>query len=79
MPMNRASLCGTNADGTINEDYCVYCYRDGRFLRDLKLEQLIEINLQYLDDLNARTGRRWTRKQASEYMRESMPKLKRWR
>ena len=30
MPLTDEVL-GTNADGSKNEDYCMYCYRDGKF------------------------------------------------
>ena len=33
---------GTNADGSRNEDYCNYCYMDGRFMQDMTMEQMIE-------------------------------------
>ena len=29
MPMSDDSLYGTNADGSKNSDYCIYCYKDG--------------------------------------------------
>ena len=32
MPLTKDVL-GTNADGTKNEDYCMYCYKDGKFLQ----------------------------------------------
>ena len=32
MPLTNEIL-GTNADGTPNEDYCIYCYKDGKFTR----------------------------------------------
>ena len=28
MPLTD-QLLGTNADGSKNEDYCIYCYKDG--------------------------------------------------
>ena len=31
MPMQKPEDFGTNADGSKNEDYCVYCYKDGAF------------------------------------------------
>ena len=31
MPMTT-EIYGTNADGTLNEDYCMYCYKDGAFV-----------------------------------------------
>ena len=32
MPLTDDVL-GTNADGTKNGDYCMYCYKDGQFLK----------------------------------------------
>lgn len=29
MQMTEDDVCGTNADGSINFDYCKYCYKDG--------------------------------------------------
>ena len=34
MPLTRIEDCGTIADGSINYDYCQYCYKDGKFLQD---------------------------------------------
>ena len=34
MPMDQPALHGTNADGTLSEDYCCYCYKDGKFTAD---------------------------------------------
>ena len=41
MPLTNDVL-GTNADGSKNEDYCMYCYKDGRFLQDCTMEEMIE-------------------------------------
>ncbi|MBO6082186.1 MAG: zinc ribbon domain-containing protein, partial [Bacteroidales bacterium] len=30
MPLTK-DVFGTNADGSKNEDYCMYCYKDGKF------------------------------------------------
>ncbi|MDR1129712.1 MAG: zinc ribbon domain-containing protein [Prevotellaceae bacterium] len=32
MPMKTAEEFGTNKDGSINTDYCVYCIKDGVFM-----------------------------------------------
>ena len=40
MPLTEDVL-GTNADGSKNEDYCMYCYRDGKFLQDCTMEEMI--------------------------------------
>ena len=33
MPLTKNEDCGTNADGSINFDYCQYCYKEGQFLQ----------------------------------------------
>jgi hypothetical protein len=43
MPMTEDSLFGTNIDGTKNEDYCCYCYQEGRFTSEETTEEMIEI------------------------------------
>ena len=34
MHLSKDEDCGRNADGSINFDYCQYCYQDGRFLQE---------------------------------------------
>ena len=31
MPMPSDELLGTNADGSHNNDYCTYCFQQGKF------------------------------------------------
>ena len=40
MPMTE-ELFGTNADGSKNEDYCMYCFKDGEFTSDMTMEEMI--------------------------------------
>ena len=40
MPLTEDVL-GTNADGSKNKDYCMYCYRDGKFLQECTMEEMI--------------------------------------
>ena len=39
MPLTEEVL-GTNADGSKNEDYCMYCYKDGKFLQDCSMDEM---------------------------------------
>ena len=41
MPLTEEVL-GTNVDGSKNEDYCMYCYKDGNFLQDCTMEVLTD-------------------------------------
>lgn len=70
---------GTNADGSLNDDYCVYCYKEGKFTQDFTMSQMIELCLRFLDQMNAQTGRDLTPTQAKEQMLQHFPHLKRWR
>ena len=47
MPLTDEVL-GTNADGSKNEDYCMYCYRDGKFLQDCTMEEMVCKVLHYV-------------------------------
>lgn len=70
---------GTNADGSCNEDYCMYCYNDGKFTQDFTMEQMIEFCAQFTDQMNEQTGWNLTPEQAKEQMRRFFPNLKRWK
>lgn len=41
MPLDEGTR-GTNADGSRNDDYCVYCYKEGKFTQDFSMEEMIE-------------------------------------
>ena len=30
MPLEHDEVMGTNADGSLNRDYCIYCYKEGK-------------------------------------------------
>lgn len=78
MPLNDDNK-GTNADGTVSEDYCVYCYKDGKFLQDVTMEQMIEHCAQFTYEINKQSGQNLTVEQAKEMMRQFFPHLKRWK
>ena len=48
MPLTEEVL-GTNADGSKNEEYCMYCYRDGQFLQDCTMDEMIEHCAQLME------------------------------
>lgn len=70
---------GTNADGSRNDDYCNYCYVDGRFRQDLTMEQMVEHCARFTDDINKWSGENMTVEEAKEMMRQFYPTLKRWK
>jgi len=43
-PIEKTEDFGTNADGSINNDYCRLCFQNGKFThRKLSTEQMIEV------------------------------------
>lgn len=78
MPLSNEVL-GTNVDGTPNEDYCIYCYKDGKFVQDLTMEQMIDHCAQFTDEINKNFGQNLTVEQMKEQMHQFFPYLKRWK
>jgi nitrous oxide reductase accessory protein NosL len=72
MPLT-AEFYGTDADGSLNSEYCKYCYADGQFVApDLTMERMIEICVPYMME------RGMSEEYARHLLLEYMPQLKRW-
>ena len=78
MPLSEAYF-GTDADGGKNEDYCKYCYVDGRFLQECTMDEMIEHCAQFVDEVNKNLPEPITREQYVAQMKQYFPQLKRWR
>lgn len=75
MPMGETNeLYGTNADGSISEDYCKYCYDSGVFTSQCTMEEMIETCVPHM----ATPESGMNEEQARAMMKEFFPKLKRW-
>lgn len=79
MPISEKELYGTNPDGTLSEDYCIYCFRDGAFTQNFTMDQMIDHCLLFLDEFNKESPERLNREEASEQMHRFFPMLKRWK
>ena len=78
MPLTEDVL-GTNADGSKNEDYCMYCYKDGKFLQDCTMEEMIEHCAQFVNAVNEGLEKPITKEEYIGMMKTYFPQLKRWR
>ena len=75
MPMqDNPDLYGSNADGSRNDDYCVYCFKDGAFTADITMEEMIDFCVNSMVEHNPGMTPEKTR----ALMEEFFPKLKRW-
>ena len=73
MPLTEEGVLGMNEDGSINEDYCKYCYDKGEFLQKVSMEEFVEMCSQF----GAQAG--MTNEQMKEFCSKLFPTLKRWK
>ena len=78
MPLTNEIL-GTNADGSKNEDYCMYCYKDGKFTQDCTMDEMIEFCAQFVNEVNKNMPKPMTKDEYKGMMRQYFPMLKRWK
>ena len=78
MPLNAENL-GTNADGSKNEDYCMYCYQNGKFTNDCTMDEMIEFCAQFVDEVNKNMPKPMTKEEYKDMMYQYFPTLKRWK
>ena len=71
MPLEDA-IIGRNKDGTMNEDYCQWCYADGTYTYS-DMDDLIRVCVPQL----VKQG--FTEEQAAVYMKEKLPTLDYWK
>lgn len=78
MPLNDENR-GTNADGSKNDDYCMYCYQNGKFTNDCTMDEMIEFCAQFVDEVNKNMPKPMTKEEYKDMMRQYFPMLKRWK
>lgn len=65
---------GTERDGSKNDAYCSYCYKDGAFEQQCSMEEMV--NFCALFEVEG--GRAKTIEEAKAGLMEYFPTLKRW-
>lgn len=76
MPLDKdPNKGGTNADKSISNKYCSFCYKDGRFLDEgISLNEKIEKNIQMaVSKMNIPESK------ARELAESILPNLERWK
>ena len=71
MPMTN-DIYGTNKDGSLNSDYCKYCYKDGEFIDKVTMEEYIDMCSQYGEQAGM------TNEEMRKHCEKVFPTLKRW-
>ena len=70
MPLDDSTL-SREPDGSFNEDYCKWCYTDGKFLYT-DLGELVDFLVEHMSNEN------WPAEQARAYFEAQLPKLRYW-
>lgn len=71
MPLEDASL-SREPDGAFNEDYCKWCYADGKFAYE-SLEALTDFLVQHM------ASEAWPEAQVRAFCETQLPQLNHWR
>lgn len=71
MPLDD-EIIGRNRDGSLNEDYCKWCYADGSYTYS-DMDELIEVCVRHM------TGEGLSEEQARAHMKELLPQLDYWK
>ena len=75
MPLTKPEEFGTEAGGLPSEDYCVYCYKDGKFeAPDMTMEEMVGFCAPYAAEAGIYPDAETARAALMEYF----PKMKRW-
>lgn len=73
MPIISNEQLGTNKDKSRNEDYCIYCYKDGEFIDKVTMEEYIKMCSKY----GSQAG--MTNEEMKAHCQNLFPTLKRWK
>ncbi len=71
MPLND-EVIGREKDGTLNEDYCKWCYADGTYTYS-NMDDLIEVCAGHMANEN------FSEEQVREYLKQLLPTLDYWK
>ena len=71
MPLED-EIIGRNKDGSLNEDYCKWCYADGTYTYS-NMDDLIDVCVRNMAQEN------FTEEAARDYLKQTLPKLNYWR
>lgn len=72
MPLDDVSIISNNKDGSVNPNYCKWCYADGTFTYH-NMNELIDVCIKHMKENG------FDEAQAREYMNKLLPTLDYWK
>ena len=70
---------GTNSDGSRSDEYCYYCLKDGKYIVDIPMSEMINIWIKYTDKYNEYADTAYSPEELRHILNERLPNLKRWK
>jgi len=75
MPMNSTEVFGTNSDGSKTEEFCTYCFQNGKFTApDITVQEMIDKCVSIMNQQKI-----MPEEQARDLMTKTIPNLNRWK
>lgn len=71
MPLEDSTI-SKETDGSFNEEYCKWCYSDGKFTYN-NIDDLIDFCAEHM------ANESWSSEQVRAYMKDMLPKLNYWK
>ena len=71
MPLQGEAAFGRNADGSINNQYCQYCWVDGQYVGAPTVEEMIEVCVPHMQGMPP--------DEARGMLQQFLPQLAHWR
>ena len=71
MPLED-SVLGRDKDGTLNEDYCKWCYADGTYTYS-NMDELIDVCVKNMANAS------FSEEEARDYLKQTLPRLDYWK
>ena len=72
MPLEDDASVSREPDGTLNEEYCKWCYNQGQFAYS-SMEELTSFLVEHMSNEN------WPKEQARAYFEQQLPTLAHWK
>lgn len=74
MPIRSDDMIGTNADGSRNDEYCIFCFEDGGFTFNGSYDDFVEKQVKIAQEKMGLPANK-----ARETANGVLPNLKRWK
>lgn len=70
---------GTNLDCSPSDDFCYYCLKDGKYIVDISMSEMIDIWVKYTDKYNEYSGTSYSSQELKTILSKRLPALSRWK